>query len=83
MKFLAMMVLGMSFLFSAVDINNANEKELMSIKGVGDKKASAIVEYRKGNCFKNVDEIVKVKGLGKKFLEKNRANLEAGTCKKK
>ncbi|MFK5937840.1 MAG: helix-hairpin-helix domain-containing protein [Sulfurimonas sp.] len=82
MKILAMLVLGMSLLFGVVDINSASQKELTTLKGVGAKKASEIVKYRKAHCFKNVGEIVKVKGLGKKFLEKNRANLKAGACKK-
>jgi len=40
------------------------------------------VTYRKTHCFKKVDEIVKVKGIGNKFLEKNKKNLKAGSCKK-
>jgi len=82
MKILLMLVLGMSLLFGVVDINNANKKELITLKGIGVKKASAMIKYRKAHCFKNVDEIVKIKGIGKKVLEKNRANLKAGTCKK-
>ena len=82
MKILTMLILGMSLLFGAVDLNNASQKELTTIKGVGVKKASAIIDYRKTHCFKNVGEIVKVKGLGKKFLKKNKANLKVGACKK-
>ena len=82
MKVLAILVLGFSFMFAAVDINNASVKELSSLKGVGAKKAQAIVAYRKVHCFKNVDEIVKVKGIGKKFLQKNKKNLKIGSCKK-
>ena len=82
MKILAILVLGFSLMFAAVDINSASVKELTSLKGIGTKKAEAIVMYRKANCFKSVDEIVKVKGIGKKFLQKNRKSLKAGTCKK-
>ncbi len=81
MKILAILVLGMSLLFGAVDINNANTKDLSTLKGIGPKKAEAIVAYRNKHCFKNVDEIVKVKGIGAKFLEKNRKDLKAGACK--
>jgi len=81
MKMLLMLVLGMSLLFGAVDINNASAKELSSLKGVGAKKAEAIVSFRKGYCFKSVDELSKVKGIGKKTVEKNRDELEVGKCK--
>lgn len=83
MKILAMLVLGMSLLFGAVDINNANQEELMTLKGVGVKKADAIITYREGNCFKDVDALTDVKGFGPKFMEKNRKNLKAGKCKAK
>jgi competence protein ComEA len=80
MKILAILVLGISLLFGAVDINSASKKELMSIKGVGSKKADAILQYRKTKCFKNVNAITEVKGFGPKFLEKNAKNLKAGKC---
>lgn len=82
MKLLVILALGVSLLFGAVDINTAGKKELMSLKGIGDKKAVAIIDYRKGKCFKNVNALVDVKGIGPKFLEKNRKNLKASKCKK-
>ena len=81
MKILAILVLGFSLMFGAVDINSASVKELSTLKGIGSKKAESIVAYRKAHCFENVDEITKVKGIGKKFLKKNRANLKTGACK--
>ena len=80
MKVLAMLVLAMSFLFGAVDINSADKEELMTLKGVGAKKADAILEHRKANCFESVDALAEVKGFGSKFLEKNKENLTAGKC---
>jgi len=82
MKLLTMLFLGFSAVFGAVDINNANVKELTALSGVGTKKAEAIIEYRKQHCFKDVKDIIKVKGLGKKFLQKNEENLEVGPCKR-
>lgn len=82
MKILAMIFLGVSLLFGAVDINRADVKELSALKGVGTKKAGAIIEYRTANCFKSIDELAKVKGIGKKTVEKNRDNLSASECKK-
>ncbi|DAB27892.1 MAG: DNA-binding protein [Sulfurimonas sp. RIFOXYD12_FULL_33_39] len=84
MKLLLWLLIGFTLSFGAVDINKADKKELMSIKGIGDKKADMILDYRKEhNCFKSVDEIKEVKGFGDKFLEKNRTNLTASECKKK
>ncbi len=82
MKLLVVIALGVSLLFGAVDINTASKTELMSLKGIGDKKATAIVDYRKGKCFKSVNALASVKGIGPKFLEKNRKNLKASKCKK-
>ncbi len=81
MKFLVLITLSVGFLFGSVDINNADEKELMSLKGIGAKKAKAILEYRSKNCFLNIEEITKVNGIGQKFVELNRGNLNAGSCK--
>lgn len=67
----------------AVDINSADKNTLMGIKGVGEKKAEAVLEYRaKNGCFKSVDEIKKVKGFGEKFLSNNRGDLTADNCAK-
>jgi competence protein ComEA len=82
MKVLAILILGISFLFGSVDINSASAKELRSLHGIGKSKAEAIVVYRKEHCFKNVNALTKVKGIGKKTVEKNRTNLTAGPCKK-
>ena len=80
MKFVFALVTTVSFLFAAIDINNASANELVNLKGVGEKRAASILAYRKQHCFKSVDEITKIKGLGKKFLEKNRDNMEVGVC---
>ena len=60
-----------------VNINTANIESLAkNIKGVGVKKAQAIILYRKAHGpFKRVDDLAKVKGIGAKLLEKNRADL--------
>jgi len=68
--------------FGAVDINSANVKELSTLNGVGPKKAESIVKYRKTHCFKNVEDLSQVKGIGKKTIAKNIKNLKAGKCKK-
>ena len=60
-----------------VNINTASPAELSAtIKGVGPKKAEAIVEYRKEHGpFHSVAELAKVKGVGQATIEKNRDNM--------
>lgn len=83
MKLFLLLIIGVALSFGAVDINKADKDELMSIKGIGEAKANAILEYRKANnCFSSVDELKEVKGFGAKMLEKNRGNITAEGCKK-
>lgn len=56
-----------------ISINTANKKELMTLSGIGESKALAIIEYREKNgLFKNIEEIKKVKGIGNGLFEKIR-----------
>ncbi len=58
-----------------IDVNNSDAKTLMELKGVGTKKAEAIVTYRKKHGkFKSVDDVAQVKGIGDKLLAKIRKN---------
>ncbi|WP_434581387.1 helix-hairpin-helix domain-containing protein [Sulfurimonas sp. NW15] len=82
MKFLAILAISTALLFSAVDINNASKSELTTLSGIGAKKAEAVLAYRTNHCFKNVDDLTAVKGISIKTVEKNRANLTVGKCKK-
>ena len=75
------MILAIGFLFASVDINTADTKELTTLKGIGKTKAEAIVNYRENNCFKSVNELSKVKGIGKKTVEKNKDDLTVSECK--
>ena len=83
MKLLTLLFLSITILFSSVDINNATEKEFTTLKGIGAKKANTIIKYRQSiKCFKSIDELIDVKGVGKSTLSKNRNNLTLGKCKK-
>jgi competence protein ComEA len=81
MKVLVLVALGVSLLFGSVDINSASKQELMTLKGIGDIKADAIIAYRKVDCFKSVESLTKIKGIGPKFIEKNKKDLTAAKCK--
>lgn len=62
---------------SKVNINKADAEEISTVlKGVGLKKAEAIVAYRKANGkFKSIEELAEVKGIGEATIEKNRSKL--------
>jgi len=82
MRSILTLITTLNLLFASVDINSADKKELTTLKGIGVKKAEAIITYRKDHCFKSIDELTKIKGIGKKLIEKNRDNLKVGECKK-
>lgn len=60
----------------AININTADAQALAKLKGIGAKKAEAIIAWRKANGgFKTVDQFADVKGIGSKTLEINRKNI--------
>jgi competence protein ComEA len=80
MKYFLILGVLYSLVFSSIDINTASEKELSGLTGIGASKAKAIIEYRESNCFKSIYELSKVKGIGKKTIEKNLENITASEC---
>ena len=58
---------------NSININNASAEELAAaLKGVGLERAKAIVAWRNSNGqFEQVDDLLKVKGIGKKILSAN------------
>lgn len=56
-----------------VDVNRADLEQLATLPGIGEKLAERINAYREENGpFKSVDDLLKVKGVGPKMLEKIR-----------
>lgn len=60
-----------------VNVNTADAQTLAkNINGVGPKKAQAIVTYRESNgSFKSAKDLVKVKGIGQKTIDRNKGDL--------
>lgn len=60
-----------------ININKADLGTLVqSFKGIGKKRAEAIIAFREAHGgFKSIDDLALVKGIGKSFVEKNRAKL--------
>lgn len=64
-------------LAEVININTADKETLMTaMKGVGEKRAQAIIDYRKKNGpFKSVDDLANISGIGQSIIEDNRGNL--------
>ena len=61
---------------AAVNINTATKDELVSVKGIGEKRAQAIVDYRtKNGQFKSVDELEKVPGIGPGIMKQIKSQV--------
>lgn len=69
-KIFMLLSIGLISLMASVDFNSATKEELMSIKGIGEKKALSIIEYRKSNKIEKVDDLKNIKGFGDKLIAK-------------
>ncbi len=58
-----------------VNLAQATAEELERLPGIGPAKAKAIVEHRHTHPFHKVDDLTKVKGIGKKTFAKLRPYL--------
>jgi competence protein ComEA len=55
---------------AAVNINKADTLTLAAVPGIGKHRAEAIIEYRQSHGqFKDVHDLVKVKGINEKKLD--------------
>ena len=67
----------LAVLAAPVNINTASADQLAtSLKGVGESKARAIVDYRtQHGAFKTADDLAQVKGIGERTVELNRQDI--------
>ena len=47
-----------------IDLNNDSYKRLISLPGIGPKRAKAILQLRKRRPFRRISQIVKIRGIG-------------------
>jgi len=52
----------------------------MCIKGIGTKKADAIIQYRKSNKLKSADDLLNIKGFGKVLVDKVKKGEQTAKC---
>jgi competence protein ComEA len=75
-KILTILFLFFSLALSAININKANSAQLQTLNGIGPTKAQEILKYRKSHGgFKSVDELVNVKGIGPKTVQKLKSQV--------
>lgn len=58
-----------------VNLNTATPEELRVIPGVGPSRVRNILAYRKLHPFRTVDELARIKGIGRKTIRKWRQHL--------
>ena len=66
-----------------VNINTANSEQLQTVPGIGPATAEKILQMRKSyGAFKSMDDLLAIRGLGPKRLEKMRKYLTVGKTAK-
>ena len=59
-----------------VNINTATKEQLMTLNGVGQSKADAIISYREKNgSFKNIEQIMEVNGIKNAAFERIKEDI--------
>ncbi len=80
-KLLITMLFTASMLF-AINLNTASKEELMSIKGIGAKKAEAIIKYRKTHKIKSAEDLKNIKGIGDNIVNNVKKGIKNKSPKK-
>ncbi len=64
-----------SQLEGVINLNTASPEELRLIPGVGAARVRNILAYRKSHPFRTVDELARIKGIGRKTVRHWRQHL--------
>jgi len=80
MKKILVSSLLMFSLASALNVQKASKDELMCIKGIGEKKATAILKYRKSHKLKSAQDLLEIKGFGKSLVKNVEKDTKSVAC---
>ena len=58
-----------------VNINTATKEELMTLSGIGETKAEAIISYREKTPFQKIEDLKNVSGIGDSTFEELKSNI--------
>src|SRR5436190_24206612 len=61
-----------------VNVYAATPEQLQLLPGIGPAKVRNIVAYRRAHPFRTVEELVRIKGIGRKMVRKLRLHLAVG-----
>jgi len=68
------------FAMSAYELQVVDKKTLSCIKGIGEKRLNAILEYRKGHRLTTLDDLLNIPKIGKKTIENIKNNIKKKSC---
>ncbi|HIG92242.1 MAG TPA: ComEA family DNA-binding protein [Methylococcaceae bacterium] len=76
--FVFLLFVSLTVTAAPININTANSTEIANaLNGIGLKKAEAIINYRENNgSFSSLDQLNRVKGIGKKTLKNNQQDIQ-------
>jgi competence ComEA-like helix-hairpin-helix protein len=66
---------GAKMVEGVVNLNTAPPEMLSALPGIGPAKAVGILAYRARHPFRTVDELVRVKGIGRRMVQAMRSHL--------
>lgn len=59
-----------------INLNTATKEQLMTLKGIGESKATAILNYRQSKgAFKKIDDLKNIKGFSDKMIESLKSDV--------
>jgi competence protein ComEA len=61
-----------------VELNSASADQLCTLPGIGPKKAEAIIAFREKQPFTRVTQLLRVRGIGMRTLERLRPHIYVG-----